>query len=68
MNYFEWSQEYLQTANQLDRVLERLQTERAGASESVKKELSERILFYRSCRRDCLEIADILMDRCRGVA
>ena len=68
MNYFEWSQEYVNTVAQLDRVLTRLKKERATACESRKKELSDRITQYRCCRRECMEIADRLMKRDRGIA
>lgn len=68
MNYFEWAQEYETTAMELDKVVNRLKRERRSACESVKKELSDKISFYRGCRNECLGIANHLMDRHRGVA
>lgn len=68
MNYFEWSQEYTDTANELDKVVGRLKSERQHASGSQKQELSDKIIMYRALRNECLNTAALLMDRHRGVA
>lgn len=68
MNYYEWSQEYKQTAAQLDKVIKRLLNERKGKCESTKKEISDKISFYRCCKYECLRVAEHLMQRHLGVA
>ena len=68
MNYLEWSKEYEQTAERLNEVIVRLKRKRSGLSESKKKELDDKIRFYRSCRNDAFEIAQHLLNRHRGVA
>ena len=68
MNYFEWSQEYTDTANELEKVVGRLKSERQHACESKKQELAEKIIMYRALRNECLKTAALLMDRHRGVA
>ncbi len=68
MNYLEWSQEYTQTAQEMDTVVQRLKKKRSRAGESEKRELNDRISMYRSCRNECLDIARRLMERHRGAA
>ena len=64
MDYLKWSNEYKQTASELEAVLARLKRQRARASDSVKKELSDKITLYKGW----FEIAHHLMERHRGVA
>ena len=68
MNYYEWSLEYEQSAKELEKVITRLKKRRAHISESEKKEINERIAFYKSCRSECIQTADLLMRRHKGVA
>ena len=68
MNYFEWSQEYKQTARELDKVITRLKKQRIGKREGEKKELSDRIALYKSYRNECVHIANHLLQRHLGVA
>ena len=68
MNYFEWSTEYEKTALELEAVMDKLKSRRRTASESEKKELSDKITFYRHCRNECRDIANHLMQRHRGAA
>lgn len=68
MNYFEWSQEYEQTARELDKVIARLKKQRTGKREGEKKELSDRIAMYKFYRNECIHIANHLMQRHMGVA
>ena len=39
MNYLEWSQEYLNTAAELSKVIARLRKQSKGSSQAVRKEL-----------------------------
>ncbi len=67
MNYTQWAHEYEETANELDKVVTRLKRERKSACDSVKKELADKIVFYRGCRNECIKIANHLMNRQRGI-
>ena len=67
MNYLEWSKEYEQTAKRLDEVIVRLKRRR-GVSESEKKELADKLRFYRHCRNEAYEVARHLLNRHKGVA
>lgn len=68
MNYFEWSQEYENTAREMDSMVMRLKKQRAAKGKSDKKELDDKIAFYRSLRNECLRIAAHLRKRSKGVA
>lgn len=68
MNYFEWSQEYLDTAEKLNEVIVRLKAERKKSSLSQKKELDSKITQYRACYNECMQTANLLMQRHCGVA
>lgn len=68
MNYLAWSQEYTETAEELNKVILRLKKQRAGKGKSDKKEITDKISEYRCCRNDCLRIAEHLMQRHRGCA
>ena len=65
MNYYEWSQEYENTAREMDSMVMRLKKQRAAKGKSDKKELDDKIAFYRSLRNECLRIA---AHRSKGVA
>ncbi|MBQ1308913.1 MAG: hypothetical protein II118_00605 [Ruminococcus sp.] len=68
MNYYEWSQEYENTAREMDSMVMRLKKQRAAKGKSDKKELDDKIAFYRSLRNECLRIAAHLRKRSKGVA
>ena len=68
MNYYEWSQEYENTAREMDSMVMRLKKQRAATGKSDKKELDDKIAFYRSLRNECLRIAAHLRKRSKGVA
>ncbi len=68
MNYYEWSQEYENTAREMDSMVMRLKKQRAAKGRSDKKELDDKIAFYRSLRNECLRIAAHLRKRSKGVA
>lgn len=67
MNYLEWSHEYEATAQELDKLIQRLKKQRT-ASPANKRELSDKIAFYRQCRAECMQISNHLLERHRGVA
>lgn len=68
MNYLEWSQEYLDTAEKLSAVIIELKAQRKKAPLSKKKEIDARLAQYRACYGECMQTADHLMQRYRGVA
>ena len=68
MNYLIWSQEYLDTADMMQKVIDKLNARRKGASKAEKKELEDRIYKYRGYRGECLRIAALLRSRHRDAA
>lgn len=68
MNYFEWSQEYLNTANEISLVIEKLKNKRKKVSASEKKELDMKIARYRQYYNESITIANHLLSRHKGVA
>lgn len=68
MNYFEWSQEYYNTAEEIAVVIEKLKKEHKGKTPYKQKELNLKIAKYRSYYNECLDIANHLLARHKGVA
>ena len=68
MNYLEWSHEYEKTAEEMNMMMLRLKQKRMGGSKTEKKELADKIIYYRNRRNECLRIARHLSERHRGVA
>lgn len=68
MNYYEWSQEYYKTADDISVVIDRLKSSRKGASHSAKKDIEQKIAQYRIYYNECIQVANHLMDRHKGVA
>ncbi len=68
MNYFDWSQEYNNTAAELANVIERLKAKRRGLSKVEKKELNIKIAKYKIYYNECVQIADHLLARHKGAA
>ena len=68
LNYCEWSKEYSQTAEEIEQVINKLKAQKRGASLSKKKEIDAKLSKYRSYYNECVETANILMNRYRGVA
>ena len=68
MNYLIWSQEYLDTADMMQKVIDKLNARRKGASKTEKKELEDRIYKYRGYRGECLRIAALLRSRHRDAS
>ena len=68
MNYLIWSQEYLDTADRMQEVIDKLNARRKCASKTEKKELEDRIYKYRGYRGEGLRIAAILRSRHRDAA
>ncbi len=67
MNYLQWSHEYEETAEKLNRVIQRLLRERTGKGKTERKELSDRIAYYKRIRNECLNISNHLTERHLGV-
>lgn len=68
MNYFEWSQEYYNTAAEIAIVIEKLKNERKGKTAFEQKELNMKIAKYMIYYNECLDIANHLLARHKGVA
>ena len=68
MNYLEWSHEYEKTAEEMNMMMLRLKQKRMNGSKTGKKELADKIIYYRNRRNECLRIARHLSERHRGVA
>lgn len=68
MNYFEWSQEYYNTAADIANVIEKLKSKRKDSVLSEKNELDRKIATYRTYYNECILIADHLLERHKGVA
>ncbi len=68
MNYYEWSNEYYETAQELNNVINRFKSQRKNACKSERKELDAKIAKYREYYCDCIHIANHLMQRYSGAA
>ncbi len=68
MNYLEWSHEYEKTAEEMNMMMLHLKQRRMSGSKTEKKELADKIIYYRNRRNECLRIARHLSERHRGVA
>lgn len=68
MNYFEWSQEYYDTAEKIENTILSLKSKRKSAVFSEKKELDLRISKYREIYNECIQTADLLFERYKGAA
>lgn len=68
MNYFEWSQEYIKTANEIALVIDRIKCSRKNATSSEKKELDIKLARYKQYYNECISTANHLLLRHKGVA
>lgn len=68
MNYYEWSQDYLNSADEVARVINKLKKQYRHVSKSERKLLDAKLSEYRRCYRDCLQIAKLLRERHEGAA
>lgn len=68
MNYFEWSQEYLETAKKIEDIISMLKAKKINAEISEKKELDLKITKYREVLYECMQTANLLFERYKGVA
>ena len=68
MNYLAWSMEYINTADEISKVIDKLKKRRKAAPTSVKKELDQKITQYRIYYRECMETAALLRERHRDAA
>ena len=61
MDYQKWADEYMETVNQVTRILERLkeQYKKHPRDENLKRKIN----YYYGVRRECLQIAALLKER-----
>lgn len=67
MNYFEWSNEYYQSALAVNDNIEKLKIQRKEAPKSVINDIDSRIAEYKTIYNDCINIANHLMNRHYGL-
>ena len=68
MNYLEWSQEYIDTAEKLKNVITLLKKKRKKSSLAQKKEIDAKLSMYRACYGECVQTAAHLKQRHKEVA
>lgn len=68
MNYYAWSREYYSSAQNLAELIDRLKQRRKRCRAAEKRELDDKISSYRECYRECMQTANLLMERARGEA
>lgn len=63
MDYKAWAQEYYDTIEQIDAVLNKLKSEQAALKRKGRKNpgINKRIIYWRGIRKECAETADSLM-------
>ena len=66
IDYFEWSNEYKNTANNIEDVIDRLKSEKRGKSNFSKKELDVKIAKYKIYYNECIHISNLLLGRHYG--
>lgn len=66
IDYFEWSNEYKNTANNITDVIDRLKSEKRGKSNFSKKELDVKIAKYKIYYNECIHISNLLLGRYYG--
>lgn len=66
IDYFEWSNEYKNTANTIADVIDRLKSEKRGKSNFSKKELDVKIAKYKIYYNECIHISNLLLGRHYG--
>lgn len=66
MNYANWYKEYDAEAQRIMKVIEKLKSDRKNSSLVSKRELDNKIAYYRSIYVECLSAANILSVRYGG--
>lgn len=66
-NYLEWSKEYRTEADRLLAVIDKYKKMLKKEGKTDKKEIYERITKYRGYYLECLDIANLLEARYKGV-
>lgn len=66
IDYFEWSNEYKNTANTIADVIDRLKSEKRCKSNFSKKELDVKIAKYKIYYNECIHISNLLLGRHYG--
>lgn len=68
MNYLEWSQEYIDTAEKLKKVITLLKKKREKSPLAQKKEIDAKLSMYRACYSECVQTAAHLRQRHKEAA
>ena len=68
MNYLEWSQEYIDTAEKLKNVITLLKKKRKKSPLAEKKEIDAKLSMYRACYGECVQTAALLRQRHKEAA
>lgn len=63
MNYYEWSNEYYDTAEQFNKIIKGFKDKKKNASKSEKRQLDAKIAKYKEYYSDCMHIANHLRER-----
>ena len=66
IDYFEWSNEYKNTAKNIADLIDRLKSEKRGKSNFSKKELDVKIAKYKIYYNECIHISNLLLGRYYG--
>lgn len=66
MNYYQWSLEYKESAQEIAFVIEKLKASKQGKSLTQIKEIDSKIAKYKTYYNECMQIANHLMGRYLG--
>lgn len=65
MDYVAWAQEYLESSEQLSHTIKKLNAQKKQASKFQRAQIEQRLSVHREARKECDEIANILLARAR---
>ncbi len=66
MDYYQWSLEYKESAEEIALVIEKLKASKQGKSLTQKKEIDAKIAKYKTYYNECMLISNHLMGRYLG--
>ena len=67
MNYYEWAEEYFDTANLINDTIKKLKSQHRTANTVNKKELNLKIAKYRNYYNEAIQTANHLLERAGGL-
>ncbi|MEE1218844.1 MAG: hypothetical protein U0L20_02855 [Ruminococcus sp.] len=67
MNYYEWAEEYFDTANLINDTIKKLKSQHRTANAVNKKELNLKIAKYRNYYNEAIQTANHLLERAGGL-